>query len=276
MYNIFKSNKYDLVALPSNFPHGFAGEFIKISALKLLRKKYINIPIVNPVSNILSDTFFNNFIYKPKANIISNEIVQDIRLKRLQYEPERAEYSEKDLFIPGNIYYNIYFKALEYIKTDDIVLDIASGEGYGTEIISRKAKQVYGGDYNLDTVKKSSDTYQNENLNYIYADITNIPFDDNHFDVLTSMETIEHVDENLFVENVYRVLKSKGLLILTTPQNEYGFTLTPWHTKEYSLSEIKLLLEPSFNIIKIFGCSSGEIFENSEIGDRMLIVAKKK
>jgi 2-polyprenyl-3-methyl-5-hydroxy-6-metoxy-1,4-benzoquinol methylase len=276
MYEEFSTGKFDLVTLPVNFPHGFAGEFIKVESLKRLRLKNSEIPVVNPVSTLLSDTSFKTCILKPKKNLITLEEVNYIRDKRLQYEPERAEYSKENLFIPGNIYYNIYYKSLEFISENDIVFDIASGEGYGSEIISRKAKKVYGGDYNIETVIKSSISYKNKNLNYIHADVTDIPFRDNYFDVVTSMETIEHVDENLFISNILRVLKPNGFLILTTPQNEYGFTLTPWHTKEYSLDDMRNLLQKKFDIIKIYGCSSGEIFENSEQGDRMLVVARKK
>jgi 2-polyprenyl-3-methyl-5-hydroxy-6-metoxy-1,4-benzoquinol methylase/spore coat polysaccharide biosynthesis protein SpsF (cytidylyltransferase family) len=276
LIDIYAKGEHDLVKLPANFPHGFAGEFFSINALKELRKLKQE-AVVNPITAITDAGTFKVYDLIPGPNVIDQERVDFIRLKRLQYEPERAEYNEASLYVAGSIYYNIYHKSLEYMKSDDIVLDIASGEGYGSEIIAGKVKYVYGGDYNIETVRRSTAKYNKlDNLNYVFADVTDLPFRDNYFDVLTSMETIEHVDEDLFVDNVHRVLKPGGYLIITTPQNDYGFNLTPWHVKEYSANEIRTLLNKKFEVVKIFGCASGDIFEHSETGDRMLVVARKK
>ena len=273
---VFEDNKHDIVKLPGDFPHGFSGEFITINSLVKLRALMPDEVIVNPVSAIFNNSDFTTYDYIPPANIIEKTVVDNIRLKRLQYEPERAEYNEKSLFVPGSIYYKIYHRALDFISKNNVVLDIASGEGYGSEILATKAKFVYGGDYDIKTVQSSNEKYIKDNLNYILSDVTDLPFKNNYFDVLTSMETIEHVDEDLFIENVSRVLKSGGYLIITTPQNRYDFNLTPWHVKEYSIEEIRGLLKEKFSDIKILGCASGRIYENSEIGDRMMIIAKKK
>jgi 2-polyprenyl-3-methyl-5-hydroxy-6-metoxy-1,4-benzoquinol methylase len=274
--DIYSSRNFDLVKLPANFAHGFAGEFLSVSALTRLRSIKSGV-VVNPVSALLEAEGFRSFDLIPRVDAIDKSRIEFIRTKRLQYEPERADYNDAALIVEGSIYYSIYRKALEYIKTSDVVLDIASGEGYGSEIIAEKAKYVYGGDYNIDAVRKSTIKYtKRSNLNYVNVDVTDLPFRDGYFDVVTSMETVEHVDEMKFVENTCRVLKSGGYLIITTPQNNYGFNLTPWHIKEYSVREIRALLEKKFDVIKIFGCSSSDIHENTEAGDRMLIIAMKK
>jgi SAM-dependent methyltransferase len=272
----FIKSDYDLAKLPPSFPHGFAGEFITVSSLKNLKASSSNI-VTNPVVNMTQEGSFNIFEYLPEKDAILPDLISFIRHARLQYEPERAEQIEASLYEKGSIYYSIYNKAIEFIDEHSLVLDIASGAGLGSCILARKAKYVYGGDYNLDVIRSCTQTkiFQ-DNLSFIHADLTSLPFKDEYFDVVVSMETVEHVDELLFVSNISRVLKRGGYLVLSTPQNNYNFNLTPWHIKEYDVKGIRRLLEDQFLIQKIYGCSSSCVLENTEDGDRMLVVARKR
>jgi len=52
------------------------------------------------------------------------------------------------------------------------------------------------------------------------GDSCNLPFDDNSFDVVVSLETLEHVsDLDNTLDEIKRVLKPGGFLILSTPNN---------------------------------------------------------
>ncbi|MGD2184190.1 methyltransferase domain-containing protein [Lusitaniella coriacea] len=58
------------------------------------------------------------------------------------------------------------------------------------------------------------------NANLVSHDATQLPYPDNHFDVITSISTIEHISDNgdtLAVRELWRVLKPGGKLILTLP-----------------------------------------------------------
>jgi 2-polyprenyl-3-methyl-5-hydroxy-6-metoxy-1,4-benzoquinol methylase len=271
----FSSLDADLVKLPSNYPHGFAGEIMKLSALEQLRSLVNGKTVTNPVAEMYQhDGFVIREIDPPAA--VSSEWVDCIREKRLQYEPERVEFSLDSVFIEGSIDLKRYMRALDVIESKDRVLDIACGAGFGSDLIAKKASSVIGGDYNQDVIDYCRSHFSKSNLAYEVADITKLHYEAGYFDAVVSMETIEHVDERLFIDNVFRVLKPGGKLILSTPQNNYGFCLTPWHLKEYSLREIKDLLAPYFVIDRILGVTSATIDEQSEEGDRMLLFAKKK
>ena len=55
------------------------------------------------------------------------------------------------------------------------------------------------------------------------ADATKLPFDAHRFDVVILSEVLEHViDQKRCVQEIYRVLKPNGYLMLTTP-NSGGF-----------------------------------------------------
>lgn len=56
------------------------------------------------------------------------------------------------------------------------------------------------------------------------GDIQKIPFKDKSFDVITVIEVIEHVkDPNKALDELHRVLKKGGVIILTTPNNHTFF-----------------------------------------------------
>ncbi|MCC5944741.1 MAG: class I SAM-dependent methyltransferase [Bernardetiaceae bacterium] len=79
-------------------------------------------------------------------------------------------------------------------------------------------------------------------------------FADNTFDTVVSQQVIEHlVDDNLYVKEVYRVLKPGGKFILTTPNRLLSLTRNPWHVREYTATELQALLAQYFKIEEFKG-----------------------
>ncbi|KZX16461.1 ubiquinone biosynthesis O-methyltransferase [Methanobrevibacter cuticularis] len=60
------------------------------------------------------------------------------------------------------------------------------------------------------------------NLSYIKIDANKIlPFENEEFDFILSVDTIEHLENPwVFVEEIHRILKVNGTVILTTPNVE--------------------------------------------------------
>lgn len=135
-----------------------------------------------------------------------------------------------------------YALAAEYVL-DKTVLDIASGEGYGSHILSMKAKQVTGVDISADAVKHSNAKYtpNNPNLNYLEGSASSIPLADSSVDIITSFETLEHTtQQDEFFTEIKRVLKPGGLLIMSTPDTvpyKKREPVNPYHLKELTTDE---------------------------------------
>ena len=112
-----------------------------------------------------------------------------------------------------------YAFASEYAKGKDTVLDIACGSGYGVDIMAKAgAKQVFGVDIDPEAVNFANAQYGREGVSFRQGDGASIPFEDNHFDVVTSFETIEHLlDTKAFVRELSRVVKPEGALIISVP-----------------------------------------------------------
>lgn len=61
------------------------------------------------------------------------------------------------------------------------------------------------------------------------GNMENIPFENEKFDIITAIEVIEHVDKpKKALDEVYRVLKDKGVFVMTTPNNNLLFRSFWW------------------------------------------------
>jgi len=127
---------------------------------------------------------------------------------------ERWYLLEHGLIIPGYYLWTVYLEfcdryifAAPYVK-DKIVLDIACGIGYGSSILKKAgAKRVIGADILPRAIEYANTRYTQPGVSYLGLDANQgLAFGDASFDVITSFETIEHLDRheefNRYVEEI--------------------------------------------------------------------------
>jgi ubiquinone/menaquinone biosynthesis C-methylase UbiE len=91
------------------------------------------------------------------------------------------------------------------------VLDVASGEGYGTAMLAQVARSAVGVELAGEAVQHAAAAYARDNLRYMQGDARDIPLPDAACDVVVSFETIEHFQEQQrFLNEVRRVLRPGG------------------------------------------------------------------
>ena len=165
--------------------------------------------------------------------------------KQLEFTGERfTPECEREIWYE---HYHRYAFAKKLVKDKDI-LDIASGEGYGSAILADYAKSVTAIDIDVSSIDHANNKYHKDNLTYQQGSCLQIPCDDNCFDVVVSFETLEHLAEQTqMLAEINRVLKVDGLLIISTPDKKHysdatGFT-NEFHVKELYKHEFQELLD---------------------------------
>lgn len=138
------------------------------------------------------------------------------------------------------------------------VLDVACGEGYGTNILAAVARVATGLDISMEAVGHASAEYVRENLSFVAGSAAELPFPDATFDLVVSFETIEHHDRHEeMISEIHRVLRPGGLLIISSPNKQYysiesGYQ-NPFHVKELLREEFVDLLASSFKNVQLHG-----------------------
>jgi SAM-dependent methyltransferase len=138
------------------------------------------------------------------------------------------------------------------------VLDIASGEGYGSAMIAEVARNVVGVDLSEEAVTHAQKKYRKDNLRFKVGSCASIPMADASVDLVTSFETIEHHDEHeLMLAEIKRVLRPNGQLIISSPEkHEYSIISgqkNEFHVKELYRVEFEKLLESHFKNLLFYG-----------------------
>jgi lipopolysaccharide biosynthesis protein/SAM-dependent methyltransferase len=141
---------------------------------------------------------------------------------------------------------------------DKEVLDIASGEGYGSALLAQFARDVIGVDVDHQAIDHARGKYGAVNLEFRVGSCAQIPLDDKSVDVVVSFETIEHHTEHeaMMVE-IKRVLRPGGLLVISSPDrltySDKPNFHNPFHVKELYRDEFETLLGAHFKRFRVHG-----------------------
>jgi len=105
----------------------------------------------------------------------------------------------------------------DYLISGEKVLDLGCGHGRYLPLFKEKGIDYFGIDSSEKLIKIAKDEYPGEKFQV--GEALNLPFPDNFFDKIYSIAVLHHVPSEefrlQFLKEVRRVLKPKGLLILT-------------------------------------------------------------
>jgi SAM-dependent methyltransferase len=137
------------------------------------------------------------------------------------------------------------------------VVDMACGEGYGSDVLARSAAGVVGVDANPEAHEHARLRYQRPNLRFERDLVESFA---EPCDAVVFLQTIEHVqDPGAILEHFKSMLGPDGVAYVSTPNL---LTLAPegaeksdnpWHVKEYRAAEFRELCEAHFERVEMLG-----------------------
>lgn len=150
--------------------------------------------------------------------------------------------------------YAIAYNLAERLRSRDI-LDIASGEGYGSNYLS-KNHNVTGVDIDARSITHAKAKYSRPT--FLVGSADQIPVGDKSIDMVVSFETLEHhTKHDEMMQEVKRVLRPDGVLVISCPNKKVYTDLegmqNPYHPKELYRNEFEDLLGRFFSYIALYG-----------------------
>jgi len=150
------------------------------------------------------------------------------------------------------------YRAVADLAAGRRVVDLASGEGYGSALLGEAAASVIGVERDHAAVVHASATYRAPRLRFVEGSVAEVPLRGECFDVVVCFEALEHVEEqDALCAEAARLLVAGGLFVVSTPNREVyseeaGFQ-NPFHVRELDLEEFATLLRRHFAQVRVFG-----------------------
>lgn len=139
------------------------------------------------------------------------------------------------------------------------VIDMACGEGYGSEVLSRTAASVVGVDANPEAHVHARMRYVRDNLRFDRG-LVETYGDAHSYDAVVFLQTIEHVlDPASVLEHFRSLLAEGGVAYISTPNvltlapRGAEHSGNPWHLREYRHEEFAALCRAAFGSVTLLG-----------------------
>ena len=136
------------------------------------------------------------------------------------------------------------------------VVDMACGEGYGSAVLARTAREVVGVDANPEAHEHAKLRYTKPGLRFERDLVERFA---EPCDAVVFLQTIEHVQNPDEVLEHFKAISSDGLVVLSTPNlltlapEGAEKSENPWHVKEYRPEEFRALCEAHFGHVELYG-----------------------
>jgi SAM-dependent methyltransferase len=159
-----------------------------------------------------------------------------------------------------NYWFRRHQAVYEWIATrvaGERVIDMACGEGYGSDVLAASAASVVGVDANPEAHEHARLRYRRGNLRFERELVESFA---EEADAVVFLQTIEHIqDPGKVLEHFRGLVGGAGTVYLSTPNVR---TLAPkgaersdnpWHVHEYRAGEFEQLCREHFGSVALFG-----------------------
>jgi len=164
----------------------------------------------------------------------------------------------KDHLVRYNLAKQIIIKKLSNKK----IIDVTSGVGYGSYIMSEVSDKVISIEINKTAHDKAKKYFAKKNIEYVNSDVFDYSFSKS--DMIVCFEFLEHIKESKKL--IKTISLSTNKLLISTP-NELvkpykQHPINPFHYRHWSPNELEELLdENGFKVIQWFCQKSGKYYD---------------
>lgn len=131
-----------------------------------------------------------------------------------------------------------------------LILDVGCGTGKGQEVFGSLGT-VFGVDFSQDALEFC---HERGLQRIARANAESLPFQSNVFDVVVTLDTIEHVpDDKKAISEIARVLKPGGHLLINVPAYQWLWgphDIALMHQRRYTRTQVRRLLEGNGLVIE--------------------------
>ena len=173
-------------------------------------------------------------------------------IEHYKLDAEEFDYFEEKNGATGHDHRRVHEYIISKVPvTSKSILDVGCGSAWVAKHFLKQHTAVYSLDLSFTNPYKAVRKYPSKNHSGITADSYSLPFKTNSFDCIIASEIIEHVIyPDKFINELFRVLKPGGSLVISTPYKEkityylciHCNQLTPLHSHIHSFDEEKLQL----------------------------------
>jgi len=184
-----------------------------------------------------------------ELQVTSDGPVVNAIAKKTMNRGERQITTQYDQIRPDHLNrYEFACQQIGKLTRQNKILDLACGIGYGTLLLANKTKaRLTGVDIEQAAIAHAKQHFSNDHTQFICQDAKLLDISANSQDAVVSFETIEHVNfDQQLLEIFFKVLKPGGHLICSTP-NQDVMPFDPdkfeYHLKHYTNDELTDLLQ---------------------------------
>ena len=191
-------------------------------------------------------------------------------------------YGRNDYLSPTTIKrYNQILDSFELYRKTNKLIDVGCGVGYFLEVAKKKGWGVYGTEFTDKAIQICSAKGIKMKKGILYPG----NYTSEEFDIITSFEVIEHINNPIHeLNSFHKVLRKGGLVYATTPnfnsllryglKSSYDNICYPEHLSYYTPKTLKkVFIHTGFNPIKIesTGISISRLKKSKGVGDQKII-----
>lgn len=160
-------------------------------------------------------------------------------------------YGRNDYLSPVTVnrYHEILDTFEKYRKTNNLI-DVGCGIGLFAEVAIKRGWNVYGTEYTDEAIAIN----ENKGIKMKQGKLNPLNYEPNFFDIITSFEVIEHINNPIEeINNFHNILREGGLVYITTPNfnslsryilgNKWTVISYPEHLSYYTAKTLHKLMK---------------------------------